>query len=318
MMHAVEQPKKEIVWTIREILNWTTKRFTESGLDTPLLDAQLLLSHVLNLTKVQLYVQIDKPLNDLERKRFRELVYKRLQGAPVAYLLHQKFWHELELYVDERVLIPRPETETMLDIVLQYLKLKQISPNVIFDFCTGSGCLAIALAKKYPSARVFGVDVSSAALVVAEKNAILNNVTNVQWLNLDLNNEESYSYLQKEFGCAEVIVANPPYVTEEEWGNLDISVKNFEPKIALVSEDSGLKIGKNIYNYTQSFALLNKLEYVFAMELAENQPKKVSSQPIKNYNSSHPIWDFPNNSFFSLNDLEEKNRFLISLASASL
>ena len=90
-MQAAIQPKKEMVWTIREILNWTTKRFADSGIDTPLLDAQLLLSHVLNLTKVQLYIQIDKPLNDLERKNYRELVSKRLQGTPVAYLLQKKY-----------------------------------------------------------------------------------------------------------------------------------------------------------------------------------------------------------------------------------
>lgn len=313
MMQAAIQPKKEMVWTIREILNWTTKRFADSGIDTPLLDAQLLLSHVLNLTKVQLYIQIDKPLNDLERKNYRELVSKRLQGTPVAYLLQKKYWHELELFVDERVLIPRPETETLLDFTLQYLKLRNITPKLIFDFCTGSGCLAIALAKKFPQANIVGIDLSNAALEVAQKNAILNNVTNVTWLNLNANSEETYSYLKKEFGSAEVIVANPPYITYDEWENLDITVKNYEPKMALVCEDSGLKIGKSIFNFIKEYELLNQIEYVFAMELADKQPQKIVNQAINNYNLNFPIWDFPNKRYFSLNDLEDKSRFLISL-----
>lgn len=313
MMQAAIQPKKEMVWTIREILNWTTKRFADSGIDTPLLDAQLLLSHVLNLTKVQLYIQIDKPLNDLERKNYRELVSKRLQGTPVAYLLQKKYWHELELFVDERVLIPRPETETLLDFTLQYLKLRNITPKLIFDFCTGSGCLAIALAKKFPQANIVGIDLSNAALEVAQKNAILNNVTNITWLNLNANTEETYSYLKKEFGSAEVIVANPPYITYDEWENLDITVKNYEPKMALVCEDSGLKIGKSIFNYIKEYELLNQAEYVFAMELADKQPQKIVNQAINNYNLNFPIWDFPNKSYFSLSDLEDKSRFLISL-----
>ena len=312
-MQAAIQPKKEMVWTIREILNWTTKRFADSGIDTPLLDAQLLLSHVLNLTKVQLYIQIDKPLNDLERKNYRELVSKRLQGTPVAYLLQKKYWHELELFVDERVLIPRPETETLLDFTLQYLKLRNITPKLIFDFCTGSGCLAIALAKKFPQANIVGIDLSNAALEVAQKNAILNNVTNITWLNLNANTEETYSYLKKEFGSAEVIVANPPYITYDEWENLDITVKNYEPKMALVCEDSGLKIGKSIFKYIKEYELLNQAEYVFAMELADKQPQKIVNQAINNYNLNFPIWDFPNKSYFSLSDLEDKSRFLISL-----
>ena len=123
-MQTIGQEKKEILWTIREILNWTTKRFSESGIDTPLLDTQLLLCRVLNLTKIQLYTEIDKPLNDKERFQFRELVKKRLKGEPVAYLLNEKYWYDIKLYIDNRVLIPRPETESMLDFILQKCKLK--------------------------------------------------------------------------------------------------------------------------------------------------------------------------------------------------
>ena len=96
-MQVIGQEKKEILWSVREILNWTTKRFSESGIETPLLDTQLLLSRVLNLSKIQLYIEIDKPLTEKERNLFRELVKKRLKGEPVSYLLNEKYWHDIKL-----------------------------------------------------------------------------------------------------------------------------------------------------------------------------------------------------------------------------
>ena len=311
-MHTSGQEKKEILWTIREVLNWTTKRFSESGIDTPLLDTQLLLCHVLNLKKIQLYTEIDKPLTGDERFKFREFVKKRLNGEPVAYLLNEKYWHDLKLYLDKRVLIPRPETESMLDFVLENYKLKNNSPEVIFDFCTGSGCLAIALAKRFPESNVIGIDISQDALEVAKKNAELNSVKNVKWINADVTDLELYQTLLSEYKAADIIVANPPYVTESEWNQLEIGVKNFEPKIALVSEDEGLKIGKNIVQNICEFQLLN-LNGIFAMEMAEKQPQKICNEVHKIIQMNHPVWNIPKNEWFALCDLEAKDRFLVRI-----
>jgi release factor glutamine methyltransferase len=316
-MHASGQEKKEILWTIREILNWTTKRFSESGIDTPLLDTQLLLCHVLNLKKIQLYTDIDKPLTGNERFEFRELVKKRLNGEPVAYLLNEKYWHDLKLYLDKRVLIPRPETESMLDFVLQNCKLKNETPEVIFDFCTGSGCLAIAFAKKFPASKVIGIDISQDALDVAVKNAELNSVTNITWINADVTNPELYQTLLAEYKVADIIIANPPYVTENEWNQLEVTVKNFEPKIALVSEGEGLKTGKNIVQNICEFNLLNS-NGIFAMELAEKQPQKVCNEIHKIIQMNHPIWNTPKNEWFALCDLEGKDRFLIRICDSEV
>lgn len=309
-MHASGQEKKEMLWTIRDILNWTTQRFSESGIDTPLLDTQLLLCHVLNLKKIQLYTEMDKPLTGSERFEFRELVKKRLNGEPVAYLLNEKYWHDLKLYLDKRVLIPRPETESMLDFVLQNCKLKSKNPEVIFDFCTGSGCLALALAKKYPTSKVIGIDISQDALDVAVKNAELNSVKNITWLNADVTNPELYQHLLSEYQAADIIVANPPYVTEKEWNQLEVTVKNYEPKIALVSDNEGLKIGKKIFQNICDVNLLN-LTGIFAMEMAEKQPQKICDEVRKIIQMSHSIWAIPKNEWFALCDLEGKDRFLV-------
>ena len=311
-MHSTEQSKKEILWTIREILNWTTKRFAESGIDTPLLDSQLLLSHVLKLKKIQLYTEIDKPLTVNERTKFRELVKKRLNGEPVAYLLNEKYWHDLTLYLDKRVLIPRPETESMLDFILQNCKLKSEEPKVIFDFCTGSGCLAIALAKSFPNSQVIGIDISQDALDVAIKNAELNSVNNIIWINADATNQELYQNLFLNYGAANIIVANPPYVTEKEWMHLEITVKNYEPKIALVCENEGLLVGKSIVQNVVQFGLLNSCG-IFAMELAEKQPQKICSEISKTVQMSHSLWSTPKNEWFALCDLEGKDRFLVKI-----
>jgi release factor glutamine methyltransferase len=311
-MYASGQEKKEMLWTIREVLNWTTKRFLESGIDTPLLDTQLLLCRVLNLKKIQLYTEIDKPLTGNERFEFRELVKKRLKGEPVAYLLNEKYWHELKLYLDKRVLIPRPETESMLDFVLQNYKLKNKEPFVIFDFCTGSGCLAIALAKKFPTAKVVGIDFSQDSLDVANKNAELNYVTNVKWINANIINPEIYFTLLSEYKKADIIVANPPYISENEWDQLEVTVKNFEPKIALVSEENGLKIGKKIFQNICEFQLLNS-DGIFAMEMAEKQPQKICSEVHKMIQMNHPVWLSPKNEWFALCDFEGKDRFLVRI-----
>jgi release factor glutamine methyltransferase len=146
------------IWTVRDVLNWTAQRFSALELPTPLLDAQLLIGSVLSLSKVQIYTQLDRPLIETERSQLRELVRRRLSGEPVAYLLNQKDWHDLDLFVDKRVLVPRPETETLLDLILAVCRHESWQPQRILDLCTGSGCLAIALAKAYPQAKVVAVD----------------------------------------------------------------------------------------------------------------------------------------------------------------
>ncbi|KAB8028500.1 peptide chain release factor N(5)-glutamine methyltransferase [Fluviispira multicolorata] len=310
-MH-VEQEKKEQLWTVREILNWTTKRFNEKELETPLLDAQLLLCKVLNFTKIQLYIEMDKPLNEQEKSQFRTLVKRRLSGEPVAYILNEKYWHNLKLFVDKRVLIPRPETESILDFILQ--NKKNSDPKIILDLCTGSGCLAIALAKEFPNAQVIGVDISNDALAVAKINAELNSVNNIEWLNADVSHIKVFQELKSKYNGFDIIVANPPYVTENEWLKLTPTVKEFEPKLALVALDEGLIIGFSILKNIEDFSLLSS-HAIFAMEMADKQPQKLKSEITKIIQYNHPAWDIPINEWFTLCDWERKERFLLHVGS---
>ncbi|MES2613866.1 MAG: peptide chain release factor N(5)-glutamine methyltransferase [Bdellovibrionota bacterium] len=311
------QAHEDKKWTTGEVLTWTINRFKQADIETPLLDAQLLMCKVLNTTKIKLYTNYEQPLTLAERTSLREFVKRRLSGEPVAYILKEKYWYNLKFFVDNRVLIPRPETECLLDFVLETHKFYFEKQNevdkklLIYDFCTGSGCLAIALAKSFPAATIIAVDISQDALVVAQENASVNNVTNIEWLNLDLTKPQSYPFLKEKYGLANIVVANPPYVSEEEWKNIDISVKNYEPKIALTADENGLFIGKTIVQNTNS--LLNHERSIFAMEMAAQQPQKLIHEPLKNYLFNSSVQEKCVNKWFSLCDLDQKNRFLCAI-----
>ncbi len=269
-------------WTSRQILQWTTQKFKDLSLETPQLDAQLLLCHVLQVSKIQLYMDLDRPLSHTERNNLRELVKKRMNGAPVAYLLQEKHWYQSIFYVDSRVLIPRPETECIIDFALDAFPNKDNHPRVIFDFCTGSGCLAITLATLFPNAQVVAIDISPLALAVAKENCQRLNTPHISLKELDLTNHTSYLSLLHEFGQAQLIVANPPYISEHEWPQLATSVKDFEPKIALTAPQNGLGIAFNIIEFCEKYELLRANDSFFAMELGINQPQKILNSALLN------------------------------------
>ena len=310
-----------MIWTVREILKWTTQKFSELDFSTPLLDAQLLLGHVLNTSKIKLYTEIDRVLTDAERNKMRDLVKRHMQGEPVAYLLNQKYWHDLDLHVDSRVLIPRPETETLLDFTLSLWKGLTVKPQIILDLCTGSGCLAIALAKIYTNATVVGVDISSEALEVAELNAQRNKVKNVQWICADVTGNQFIESVLLKYGKVDILVANPPYISKTDWEQLDLNVRDFEPALALVAEDNGLAIGKSIYKNVLENKILNS-NSIFMMEMGENHPELIVNECQFTENSNvhpngfsaisaqTPAWKVQRGESISVRDFENKARFL--------
>lgn len=295
-------------WSIRTTLNWMANRFKEVGSPTPLLDSQLLLVHVLKTPKIKLYTDLDRLLTDDERGVLRGLVKRRLSGEPLAYLTNQKVWHDLDLFVDNRVLIPRPETETMLDFVLGYLKDSRKTPNVIFDFCTGSGCLAIAFAKRFPNATVVAIDISQDALDIAKLNAERNKTNNIQFLQADVTLPECFETL-KEMGTPDVIVANPPYISHDDWMTLDIEVRDFEPKFSLVSDGEGLSIATKLLVHMKACGWFDSLT-CFSMELSEGHPAEIQSKEIRALSIRSLVSELPKQDFFALRDLEERARFL--------
>jgi release factor glutamine methyltransferase len=217
-------------WTILEVLQWTTARFQERGLDSPRLDAELLAAHAFGLSRVQLYTQFDRPLLAPELAAYRELVKRRQAGEPVAYLTGRKEFYSLDLAVDSRVLIPRPDTETAVEEALARLP----ENGRAADVGTGSGAIALALAKARPDATVFASDVSAAALEVARANAERLGLT-VTFL------EGSLAEPLRALGGLDVVVANLPYVVAADLPGLAPEVRA-EPPLALDGGADGLDL----------------------------------------------------------------------------
>lgn len=309
-------------WTVRDVLNWTSRKFADLDLPSPLLDAQLLIGSVLSLSKVQIYTQLDRPLIESERGQLRELVRRRMTGEPVAYLLNQKDWHNLDLFVDSRVLVPRPETETLLDVVLAVCKNDSIQPRKILDLCTGSGCLAIALAKTYTDSVVTAIDISSEALEVAQLNASRNSVSNIEFVCADAALEKTYLDIRQQ-GAFDIVVSNPPYVSEAEWAQCDESVRDFEPRIALVGGECGWQLPAQILTSLSRSGLLSQAKIV-GFELGVDHPLLLADElkadlaipfsgPLQQFACQRPVCEFPRNQWFAVRDYRQKSRFLFSL-----
>lgn len=224
-------------WTVKRLLEWTTDFFTKKGIDTPRLEAEILLAAALGFKRIELYTNFETEPDEARRTRFREFVKRRGAGEPVAYLVGFKEFFSIPLRVDSNVLIPRPETE---QLVLEALDaLKAMPPGAAPEVCdvgTGSGAIAVALAKNWPKTlrggRIVAVDLSPGALAVARENAQSAGVDGrIEFLVSDL--------LAALPGPFDLIVSNPPYVSESEYEALPADVKNFEPKSALLAGPKG-------------------------------------------------------------------------------
>jgi len=223
------------VWTPLRLLDWTTRRFGDAGIDSPRLSAQVLLAHALGCDRVQLYTQFDKPLGPDELGRYRELVKRRLAGEPVAYLVgSQEFW-SLPLAVDPRVLIPRRDTEAVVEVVLESVG-DRAAPLSVADIATGAGPIALALARELPAARVTATDASAAALEVARLNAERLALAD----RVELREGDLLAALP-DTARFDVIASNPPYVRRGEIEKLAAEVRR-EPRSALDGGEDGLDV----------------------------------------------------------------------------
>lgn len=215
-------------WTIGRILEWTTQylRADNQAVSTSRLEAQLLLAHALNCSRTELYTRYDEQPTEAQRSLLRDLVRQRAQGCPVAYLLGRKEFFSLEFEVNPDVLIPRPDSEWLVAETLELIK--EISEPRLIDIGTGSGCLAIALAKRHPTARLTAVDRCDKALAVARRNAEKHQVADrIQFLQGDL-------FDSVPSGARfHVIFSNPPYIATAQIATLDKDVRLHEPMLAL-------------------------------------------------------------------------------------
>jgi release factor glutamine methyltransferase len=227
---STEQP-----WTVGRLLDWTTKFLAQKGFEKPGLDSEVLLAEALGCKRIELYTRHDELAPDEARQKFRDLIRRRVEGCPVAYLVGRKEFFSLELEVGPAVLIPRPDTECVVDECLRLAK-GMAEPQVL-DVGTGSGCLAVAVARQHKTARITGIDISPAALEVAARNAAKHKVAErIRFLHGDV-----YSPLTAEERF-DFILSNPPYIKHADMGSLPAGVRDYEPHVALDGGADGFAV----------------------------------------------------------------------------
>ncbi len=252
--------------TVQEILQKNYKDLLNHNIQTAKIDSEVILANILNTTRINLITKQDVTLNKEQEDLFSKLVERRKQKEPVAYILNKKeFWNE-NYFVDKRVLIPRPETEILIELLLKKIKDKNKAYKVL-DLGCGSGCLLISFLKEMRKSQGMGVDISSNALEVAKKNIELHNLNNrAKLMRLDL----LTLHTKDKF---DIIFSNPPYLSSSDYAKLSEDVKNFEPKQALVGGFNGVLYYKKIIALAQS--ALKKNGYL-ALELGDRQYRTIS------------------------------------------
>ncbi len=211
---------------VGEALSAAVDALTAAGVDSPRLDAELLLAEATGLSRAQLAAGPDSGIESAAARSFAEFVRRRLRREPVAYILGRRGFRRLELQVDRRVLIPRPETELLVDLALE------LEPGTVLDVGTGSGAIALAVADELPGARVLGTDLYADALDVAERNAI----------HLGLADRVSFEPGSlPASGSFDLLLANLPYVSAPDWRGLEPDLRDFEPRGALTPGETGLE-----------------------------------------------------------------------------
>lgn len=226
------------VWTIGRLLTWTTDYLKKQGAESARLDAEVLLAEARGCERIELYTAFDEVASEQTRVAFRELVRRRAEGMPVAYLVGRREFYSLSFHVTPAVLIPRPETEfvvvTLLDVVKNAGSVDDAMR--IADVGTGSGVLAICAARNLPSCTVTALDISAEALKIAARNAADHQVSDrIEFVQSDLFGDgapDTYDY----------IVSNPPYVSEAEFEQLPMQVREYEPRDALLAGPTGTEI----------------------------------------------------------------------------
>jgi release factor glutamine methyltransferase len=235
----VTEPNSE-PWSIKRVLAWATDDFKRRGNKSARLDAELLLSEALGFDRIKLIVEAERPLADEELGRYRDLIKRRRASEPIAYILGRREFFALPMLVDRRVLIPRPDTEILVETALRCTRERHLYGRML-DLCTGSGCVAIAFAKERPTWRVTAVDLSPDAASVARENVQRAGVVhNVAVLEGDL-----FAALP-EGARFELITANPPYIPSAEIAQLDADVRDFEPRLALDGGVDGLHVTRRL------------------------------------------------------------------------
>lgn len=266
-MSAVQNKK----WTLIELLNTTADYLSEKEFEDARLNAELLLGYALGLSRIELYTNFDRPLTADEIKTCRTLLKRRLAHEPIQYIMGETEFFSLPFKVSPESLIPRPETELLVEKVIQHCSTNYIEQDdiQILDVGTGSGCIAIALAKNIESATITAVDISHEALKIAYGNAQAHEV-DIKFKEIDALKPWPAEYLS----TFDIVVANPPYIAFSEYERLQPEIKNYEPKISLLGGNDGLDFYRKFANILPT--LLKNNAYAF-FEIGERQAASVKN-----------------------------------------
>jgi release factor glutamine methyltransferase len=261
-------PSTADVWTVQRILTWTSSFLKKKGVESARLESELLLSHARGCTRIDLYANLHSVVSDAERQRMREMVQRRSGREPLAYIIGQREFYGRPFEVGQGVLIPRPETETLVDTCLE--EIPKDAPARIIEVGFGSGCVAITIALQRPQCRIFATDISAKAMTFGQKNCarhrVADRVTLIPGDALTpFRSGEEFSILPERF---DGLVSNPPYVRDDEWSGLQPEVGQHEPKEALTAGTDGLDVVRKIVSDAQN--ILRPGAFI-AMELDPSQ-----------------------------------------------
>ncbi|MBS4027246.1 MAG: peptide chain release factor N(5)-glutamine methyltransferase, partial [Ignavibacteriales bacterium] len=276
-------------WTILSLINWGMEYLKERNLENPRLNVELLLAHALNLTRVQLYTNFEQPLTREELAHFKYFFQRRIQNEPLQYILGETDFYGLKFFVDSRVLIPRPETEILVEEVLSICTTISENKTInILDIGTGSGNIAIALAKFCANVKVIAIDVSNDTLDVAKQNAKRNDVEDkIQFFQENILLSPTTNLQTQTF---DVIVSNPPYISQREFEMLQPEIKNFEPHIATTDNADGYSFYHKIAEVGKNLLIENGIIFVEVAYNQSNEVKRIFS--IAGYGNVRSIKDY--------------------------
>ena len=266
-----------------EIIKFGSNLLKEKKIPSFILDSEILLSKILNKTRENVLINLDQKINIKNISTYKEYLKRRSNNEPIAYILGEKEFWSKKFNVNKDTLIPRPETELLVDKILKIYQEKQIS---ILDIGTGSGCIVISLLSSLKTSNGVGIDISKNAILMAKKNALKHKLSRrVKFLNKSINN-----IFSKKF---DLIVSNPPYVDSKDIKNLSEDIKRFEPRIALDGGNDGLDLIKKVIYKSKNIL---KIKGMLALEIGNEQIKKVSKILIdNNFRIKHVIKDYKTN-----------------------
>jgi len=266
-----------------EIIKIGSKFLKENKIPSSILDSEILLSKTLNKTREEILTNIDQKIDKKKVLLFKKYLQRRSKNEPIAYILGEKEFWSSTFYVNNNTLIPRPETELLVDKLLEFYRNKNIS---ILDIGTGSGCIIVSLLINLKKSIGFGVDISKDAISIATKNSIKHKLAN----RIKFSTQTFEKIFNKKF---DLIVSNPPYIERKDIKNLIDDIKKYEPRMALDGGNDGLDLIRKVIYKSKDIL---KIKGMLALEIGNEQIKKVSKILVdNNFRIKHVIKDYENN-----------------------